>query len=219
MDVASTRLREVRSVGVEHVGLWALLQLGIPSLLAQLGCTIKTQHALLGAIVGRLAKPGSERATYTWLCNESGLGEFLGGSFQHMSLMQLYRASDQLVAHRDEIESKGFHQAMSLFDLDCRVTLFDLTNTYLEGSATAQTRAKHGKSKERHSDGPLITLALVLDGSGFVRRSKIYAGDVAEMATLSEMLTEVEAPKGAIVVMDHGIASEQNVNWLCESGS
>ena len=218
VDVASTRLREVRSVGVEHVGLWALLQLGIPSLLAQLGCTIKTQHALLGAIVGRLAKPGSERATYTWLCNESGLGEFLGGSFQRMSLMQLYRASDQLVTHRDEIESKVFHQARSLFDLDCRVTLFDLTNTYLEGSATAQTRAKHGKSKEKRSDCPLITLALVLDGSGFVRRSKIYAGNVAEMATLSEMLTEVEAPKGAIVVMDRGIASEQNVNWLRESG-
>lgn len=218
VDVASTSLREVRSVGVEHVGLWALRQLAIPSLLAQLGCTLKTQHAILGAIVGRLAKPGSERATYAWLCQESGLGEFLGGSYSRMSLMHLYRASDQLVTHRNEIESKVFRQAMSLFGLECTVTLFDLTNTYLEGSATAQTRAKHGVSKEKRSDCRLITLALVLDGSGFVRRSKIYAGNVAEPTTLSEMLTEVDAPKGAIVVMDRGIASEQNVTWLGESG-
>ena len=66
---------------------------------------------------------------------ESGLGEFLGGSFQRMSLLHLYRASDQLVKHRDEIESKVFRQAMSLFGLACTVTLFGLTNTYLEGSA------------------------------------------------------------------------------------
>lgn len=64
----------------------------------------------------------------------------------------------------------------------------------------------------------MITLALVLDGSGFVRRSKIYAGNVTEATTLSEELTEVDAPKEAIVVIGRGIASEQNVTWLHESG-
>ena len=40
--------------------------------------------------------------------------------------------------------------------------------------------AKHGHSKEKRSDCPLLTLALVLDGSGFVRRSEVLAGNVKE---------------------------------------
>ena len=214
VDVASTRMSTVRSVGVEHVSLWALNQLGIPKLLRGLEMSSKTQHATLGAIVGRLAKPASERATYTWLCNESGLGEFLGGSFQRMSLMHLYRASDQLIKHRDAIESHVFTEALSLFGSACTVTLFDLTNTYLAGSGSAQSLAKHGHSKEKRDDRPLITLALVLDGSGFVRRSKIYAGNIAEPKTLQTMLQEAEAPKDAIVIMDRGIATAKNVQWL-----
>ncbi len=214
VDVASTRMSMVRSVGVEHVSLWALNQLGIPKLLRGLGMTPKTQHAALGAIVGRLAKPASERATYAWLCNESGLGEFLGGSFRRMSLMHLYRASDQLVKHRDAIESQVFTEAMSLFGLGCTVTLLDLTNTYLAGSGSAQSLAKRGRSKEKRNDRPLITLALVLDGSGFVRRSKIYAGNTAEPETLQTMLQEADAPNEAIVIMDRGIATAENVQWL-----
>ena len=137
-------------------------------------------------IVGRLAKPASERATYTWLCNESGLGECLGGSFQRISLMHLYRASDQLIKHRDAIESRVFTKAMSLFGLGVTVALFDLTNTYLAGSGSAQSLAKHGRSKEKRNDRSLITLALVLDGSGFVQCLKIYAGNVAKQETLQK---------------------------------
>ncbi|MCY3594249.1 MAG: hypothetical protein F4065_01610 [Rhodothermaceae bacterium] len=86
------------------------------------------------------------------------------------------------------------------------------------GIGSCNTRVGYGVSIEKRSDCPLITLALVLDGSGFVRRSKIYAGNVTEATTLSEELTEVDAPKEAIVVIGRGIASEQNVTWLHESG-
>jgi hypothetical protein len=33
----------------------------------------------------------------------------------------------------------------------------------------------------------LVTLALVLDGSGFVKRSEVFAGNVNEPKTLAEM--------------------------------
>ena len=209
-------MRYPRSVGVEHVALWALEQLGIPKLLRTLNFTPKSQHAALGSIVGRMAKPASERATYQWLCTESGLGEFLGGSFERMSAMQLYRASDQLMKHRDQIEDHVFQEAMTLFNLERTVTLFDLTNTYLEGDAEQISLAKHGHSKEKRRDCRLITLALVLDGSGFVRRSRLYAGNICEAKTLQDLLTELNAPKEAIVVMDRGIATEANVQWLRE---
>ena len=100
--------------------------------------------------------------------------------------MHLYRASDQLIKHRDAIESRVFTKAMSLFGLGVTVALFDLTNTYLAGSGSAQSLAKHGRSKEKRNDRSLITLALVLDGSGFVQCLKIYAGNVAKQETLQK---------------------------------
>jgi hypothetical protein len=58
----------------------------------------------------------------------------------------------------------------------------------------------------------------VLDGSGFVRRSRTFAGNVSEGTTLQDMLTGLSAPPAALVVMDAGIASEANVAWLVEHG-
>ncbi len=57
-------------------------------------------------------------------------------------------------------------------------TVVDLTNTYFEGEAKLQPKARRGRSKEKRSDCPLLTLGLVLDGSGFVRRSEVLAGNV-----------------------------------------
>jgi transposase len=59
---------------------------------------------------------------------------------------------------------------------------------------------------------------LVLDGSGFVRRSKTFAGNVSEGGTLAEMLNGLGATPGALVVMDAGVATEANVAWLAAHG-
>ncbi|MDD1641193.1 MAG: hypothetical protein LUQ68_06750, partial [Methylococcaceae bacterium] len=48
--------------------------------------------------------------------------------------------------------------------------------TYFEGEVPHNTKARHGRSKEKRTDCPLVTLGLVLDGSGFVRRSQTFAG-------------------------------------------
>ena len=127
-----------------------------------------------------LARPGSERATWGWLGRRSGLGELLDFDFQTLSLMQMYRASDALMRHRQAIEAHLFTRAMGLFDLQPTVTLFDLTNTFFEGAARHQPKAQRGHSKEKRSDCPLLTLGLVLDGAGFVRRSQVFAGRVDE---------------------------------------
>ena len=128
--------------------------------------------------------------------------------------MQLYRASDALVKHREAIEAHLFERAMGLFDLQPTVTLYDLTNTYFEGEAGAQPQAKRGHSKEKRSDCPLLTLGLMLDASGFVRRSQVFAGNVREHRTLAGMLEALDAPAGALVVMDRGVATEAAIGWL-----
>ena len=218
VDVNSLELVRPRSAGVEHVGLWAMEQLGFEGLLERLGFNAAQRAAAMASIVGRMAAPGSERSTWRWLCERSALGELLGVDFERLSPMRLYRASDALMAHRAAIEAHLFERATSLFDLKPTVTLYDLTNTFFEGTAAAQPKAARGHSKERRSDCPLLTLGLVLDGSGFVRRSEVFSGAVNEDQTLARMLEALDAPADALVVMDAGIATEANVDWLREKG-
>ena len=79
-------------------------------------------------------------------------------------------------------------------------------------------KAQRGHSKEKCSDCPLLTLGLVLDGGGFVQRSHVFAGNVREDRTLAEMLSAPKAPPGARVVLDRGIATEEQLRWLRENG-
>ena len=214
VDVDSLELLRPRCVGVEHVGLWAMDQLGLRTLFQELGLGASLRAAAIGSIIARMARPGSERATRRWLGERSALGELLEVDFETMGPMQLYRASDALMAHRAAIERHLFDQAMGLFDLHPTVTLYDLTNTFFEGEAARQPKAKRGHSKDKRSDCPLLTLALVLDASGFVHRSQVFAGNVREHYTLAEMLDALDAPREALVVMDRGIATEQCVKWM-----
>jgi transposase len=216
--VDSLKLSRPRTVGVEALGLWAMAQVEFVALLESLGLTAPQRAAVLGVILGRMAAPGSELATQRWLCERSGLGELLDVDFETMSLMQLYRAADVLMRHREVLEGALFARVSGLFGLDCSVTLYDLTNTYFEGEAASNSKAKRGHSKEKRSDCPLLTLGLVLDGSGFVRRSEVFDGNVVEGTTLAGMLERLRAPAGALVVMDRGIATEENLRWLREQG-
>ena len=218
VDVDSLELARPRGVGAERVGLWALEQAGLPALLRELGIGRALRAAALGSIVGRMAFPASERATMRWLRERSGLGELLDVDFETMGAMRLYRASDALMAHREAIESHLFDRAMGLFDLRPTVTLYDLTNTFFEGEAKGQPLARRGDSKEKRGDCPLLTLGLVLDAGGFVRRSRVFAGNVEEAETLAGMLEALSAPKGALVVMDRGVATEDSVAWLRAEG-
>ncbi len=216
VDVDSLELIRPRSVGVEHAALWAMDQLGLRTRLEALGIGASVRSAAIGSIIARMARPGSERATRRWLGERSALGELLGVDFEMMGPMRLYRASDALMAHREAIEHHLFDRAMDLFDLHPTVTLYDLTNTYFEGEASGQPKARRGHSKDKRTDCPLLTLGLVLDASGFVRRSQVFAGNVREHHTLAQMLDALNAPRGALVVMDRGIATEDRVRWLRE---
>jgi hypothetical protein len=46
----------------------------------------------------------------------------------------------------------------------------------------------------------------------------MFAGNVAEGSTLQHMLKGLDAPKGALVIMDAGIATEANLAWLKDQG-
>ena len=141
------------------------------------------RDAVAALLIGRMAAPGSERATGRWLREQSAPGDLLDVDFEAMPAMRLYRTSDLLVRHRDKIEDALFTRIKDLFALPVTVTLYDLTNTYFEGTAAGNAKAARGRFKEKRSNCPLVTLGLVLDSSGFVRRSRMFAGNVAESTT------------------------------------
>ena len=218
VDIASLQLTRPRSVGVEAVGLAAIGWLDLIPILQSLGFNAVQRAAVAASLVGRMTAPGSELATWQWVRGRSALGELLDTDFEAMPLVRLYRVSDLLLRHRDAIEAALFARIQDLFSLTTTVTLYDLTNTYFEGTAADIPKAARGRSKEKRTDCPLVTLGMVLDSSGFVRKSKMFAGNVAEGSTLQDMLKGLDPPKGALVIMDAGIATEANLAWLKYQG-
>jgi transposase len=218
VDLDSIELVRPRSVGVEHAALCVMRQYGLEDKLAELGLNRPQIAAAIGNIVGRMAKPGSELATHAWLQQRSALGELMGFDFESMDLNRLYRASDALYRHREVLQDHLFAQAQAILGFGETITLYDLTNTYFEGIAAGVSKAKRGHSKEQRSDCPLVTLAMALDASGFPRRTRVFAGNASEPATMRDMLSGLGAPSGATVVMDAGIATEANLSWLRTQG-
>lgn len=218
VDLDSIDFVGPRSVGVEHAALSAMRQCGFEDKLSELGLNRPQIAAAVGNIVARMAHPCSELATHAWLRDTSALGELIDHDFAKMDLNRLYRASDALYKHRQALQEHLFGKARSLFGLGRTITLYDLTNTYFEGVAAGVGKAERGHSKECRSDCPLVTLAMALDGSGFVRRVQFFAGNASEPTTLKGMLSGLDAAPGATVVMDAGIATEANLLWLREQG-
>ena len=219
VDLDSLEMSRPRSVGVEHVTLEALRLLDLDSKFKELGFNGPQTAAAIGTIIGRCCAPGSELATHTWLQERSGLGELIDHDFNNLSLYGLYQVSDQLLKKKAAIEEHLYERQRSLFGLQETITLYDLTNTYFEGQSKANAYAARGHSKEKRTDCPLVTLGLVLDSSGFPRRSHVYKGNVSEPTTLAEMLRDLEGRHVSTglkptVVMDAGIATEDNIAWL-----
>lgn len=217
VDIGSLEVNRPRKIGIEQLALYALEQLELSEKLKSLGLNRYELSASIGNIIGRMARPASELATRQWLQQQSGLGELIGYDYDNMGHDRLYHASDLLWKHKDSIETHLYNKEQSIFALKETVTLYDLTNTFFEGSAVGSKKAEYGRSKEKRSDCPIITLALVLDSSGFPRRSRHFSGNASEPKTLQEMLLDLDISNESTVVMDAGIASKENIDWLVKN--
>jgi len=165
--------------------------------------------------------PGSERATHYWLQNTTALDELMGVDFSILSLDRLYQVSDRLLKHKDALEEHLRRTEGQLFALEDKIILYDLTNTFFEGSGKYNPKAKYARSKEKRNDSPLVTLGLVLDMHGFPKNSRIFEGNVSEPKTLETMIQGLSGGdvfKNPLIkptiVVDAGIASEKNIQWL-----
>jgi transposase len=219
VEVGSMRQTHPRSVGGEYVGVEEFRRLKLEECLKKAGLSRRQIELAYVLVIGRMVSPGSERHTHEWVRRASGLGEVLGVDLEHVSLNSLYEVTDMVEERREEIEVHLREVERSLFGLDEAIILYDLTNTYFEGGCEKNGKGKYGRSKEKRNDCRLVTLGLVVDGAGFVKRSKVFGGNVNEGKTLEEMIESLREGDGAgsepvTVVMDAGIAREENLEKL-----
>jgi len=219
---------KARRIGAEYVGLSMFRLLGLDGLFKRLGFSDTEINLAALSIVGRLVYPASERRIRIWAKHISGIDELLGTDFSHLSNNALYRILDLQLSHKEKIEEHLRVKERSLFSLRENIILYDLTNTYFEGEAKTNKKAKHGRSKEKRTDCPLVTLGMVIDEKGFPKKSRIFKGNISEPDTLCEMIKDLQGSeqmqstkkdkKGIMVVIDAGIADEDNLSFLKDGG-
>lgn len=218
VDVSTIEAGESRSLGPEYVGHNLYKELGINDVLLAEGVSPHTFPVIEALVLGRLICPSSERQTREWVEHRSALYELTGRPLKG-SLNSFYRGTDVLLTHKDALEAHLSIKERDLFNLSETLCFFDLTNTHFEGQALGNPKAKFGRSKQKRSDCRLLTLALIVDGQGFVKCSRLYPGNQQETKTLSEMITSLvalrpEFAENRTVIMDAGIATADNTAWL-----
>ena len=222
VDVNSIIHDDSRTFGGEWLSKQMLDSSGLSGFLSEIIGNTETEKRIEAEIISRMVHPSSELETSRWMSVESSLSELL--SLQKTpDHRQLYQAARSLYGHKEKVEDFLYQHFSSKHPDRMHLCLYDLTNFYFEGRKEHSTLAQFGRSKEKRSDAKLISLALLTDGQGFIRRSKIYAGNISEPSTLQEAVSDLEADskKDAglfdakpVAVMDAGIATEANLEYL-----
>jgi len=209
-----------RSFGAEFVGHSTWKELKLPQKLKELGFSPKERSLAEGIVAGRLINPASELATWEWLRNNSSIGDLTETELEKVGLGSVYKIGDKLLKYKKELEDHLFQKEEKLHPGRETLYLFDLTNFYFEGQALGNSLAKHGKSKEKRNDCPLVSLGLIVDSSGFPVASEIFPGNIGEPKTLNETLEKMGYFENFLpgmqptLVMDRGIATKDNVKLL-----
>ena len=218
VDVNSTTTSQGRSVGLEHIALSHLKQLGFFKILDECGFSKEQKNYAAAQVCAKIVHPDSERETARWLRESSAMDELLDADFSRISDHTLHRVADKLFENKDILEQKLSEKTSDLFSLNDSLVFYDLTNTYFESPKRTSNIAKYYKSKEKRNDCPLVTLALVVDELGFPKKSRIYEGNVTEGETLFDMLEEMMSQSSGAtpktIIMDAGIATEKNIERL-----
>lgn len=223
VDLNSVNASDARSLGPELVAHATWERLEFEAILQSCGLSLEQRALAKAVIVGRLVAPGTELSTWRWLTHRSSLVELLSVDLSEIGKDPIYEIADILFLNKQSIEEALYCQEQKVFPNRTMLFLYDLTNTYFEGCCRGNHLAKRGKSKEKRSDCPLVTLALLVDAQGFPIFSRIYDGNQSEPETLLDILNRISGENPGLfpelkptIVMDRGIATTENVQLLKE---
>ena len=222
VDIDTIKHRDVRETGAEWIGHQSWQKLQLTEVLVNKGWTEEQVQLAATQVISRAVYPASELKTARWIKENSAVCELTGYDVEKVTKDKLYQSALSLYTLKDELEKHLSKRTNELFDIEDKIMLYDLTNTYFEGEKTNSKLAKFGRSKEKQNDAKLVVLALVVNIEGFIKYSSIHQGNIADCATLSAMIDKLAAhtskDKKAVIVLDAGIATEENLELIEAKG-
>ncbi len=225
VDLKRVRVERSRKFGgpwlggelLRLVGLDGFLEQALPSGREEIPWAVMAMVLVLG----RLCEPSSELRLGERFYESSALPDLLGVPTEKVNDDRLYRALDALLPQKKALEKHLKERLGELFDLDYDLLLYDITSTYFEGQAEGNPQAQRGYSRDHRPDCKQVNIALVVSRCGMPLGYEVFAGNRNDATTLEEMVGHVEGLYGRasrIWVMDRGMGSEENVEFLREGG-
>ena len=221
VDIDSIEHKDVNEVGSEWMCYNTWQKLKIDEVLQRNGFSELEIQLAQTQIISRAVYPASELATAKWIKENSAVCELTGFPVDKMNKDRLYRGAKKLHAIKEDLEQHLSLRTNELFDIQDKIMLYDLTNTYFEGEKRNSKLAKFGRSKEKRSDARLVVLALVVNMYGFIKYSSIHEGNFADSAGLEKVIDQLDYTKKTnkpIIVIDAGIATESNLQMIRNKG-
>lgn len=221
INADTMRHSNVREIGAEWMcyNTWNLLELR--PLLLSAGFSEEQAKLAATQVISRAVYPASELKTTKWIKENSAVCELTGYDMEKLTKDKLYKSALDLYKIKDTLEKHLSKHTNNLFDLEDRIILYDLTNTYFESEKRHSNLAKYGRSKEKRKDAKLVVLALVVNIEGFIKFSSILEGNVADNKTLPAMIEKLSkhtCQNNAMIVLDAGIATEENLEMIAAKG-
>ena len=172
-------------------------------------------------MLSRLCDPSSELYIAEHLYERTALGDLLGVPAGKVNDDRLYRALDVLLPHKSELEGHLKGRLGELFDLEYDLLLYDVTSSYFEGECSGNAQAARGYSRDHRPDCKQVCIALVVSKCGMPLAYEVLDGNRTDSTTVEEMVEKIEAKYGSagrIWVMDRGMVSEENIEFLRQKG-
>jgi transposase len=171
--------------------------------------------------IARFVEPSSElHVEDTWY-RTTALGDLLGVGVEKVTDSRLYRTLDKVLPLKPKIEHLLKERIGELFSVDFEVYLYDVTSTYFEGEAKKNPKARRGHSRDHRRDCKQVCIGLVVTTDGFPLGYEVFAGNRNDVTTLEEIVETMEKKYGKakrIWVVDRGIVSEKNLQFLRDRG-
>ena len=172
-------------------------------------------------VICRLCRPSSELHIAEHYYQGTALADLLGVPANKVNHPRLYRALDQLLPHKEALETHLKSRLGALFDLDYDLLLYDVTSTYFEGLCEANPQAQRGYSRDNRSDCKQVCIGLVVTREGIPIGYEVFAGNRNDVTTWQEIVTTMERRYGRanrIWCGDRGMMSKANLEFM-ESGN
>jgi len=221
IDIKGLELNDVKTFGAEHLCKQVLDKLNLKECFSSVGINNKQSTKALISIAARALFSSSEHKTAQILRSSSEL-KALFNYDEEITHKQLYTISDRLYKHKEQIDDFLYRQITNMFNIDDKIVIFDISNTYFETRKADSKIAKYGRSKEKRYDCPIVVFTGVINAEGFIRHSRIYEGNKPDSATLSDMMEDlgkhISRSSNYTVVMDAGIATEENLDLIKQKG-